>query len=777
MKRNRISSKPVNRVSILNEDLLSALLRLSQIKFRTEKEFMKYATEEGIRLTNSKIGYFHLYDEKKKKIQLFSWSKEVNKMCKPSKIFHYNMEDAGVWADSIRLRKPIIHNDYPNLRTKKGYPKGHIPIFRHLSVPIFDQNEIIGVISVGNKEDPYSDFDVKMLTFFTNYLWPILKNLKVEMKLKDYRKHLEHLVKDRTIQLEKSHDNLKFQNELLITLKKRLPINKLLEDCAKIFKDFIKCSAIGIRLINSEGDFPYQTQLGFPEEFIKIENVHNHKSDECLCFSVLAGNFKSFSPHCTENGTFYSNNFSDLFKEQKKSSLFIKRNICFLYSYESLAVIPIKNKKEIIGLFHFADTQPNLFSSKMLELLENAAIQVGNILYQFSIQEELRKNEEKFHMITENTAVGVLILQDMQIKYFNEVLLQLFQIPTDLIYNKVFNNELNLVPKKFIDSVQKFNQKIFNNSQESNKKVEHETIQLFTYRLKVPLWVDVALKKITYEKNPAIIITFTDVTELVEGKRAIEKSEKHIRELMEREINNLKMIDQLKTDFIYRASHELKTPLNAVLSSSKLLLKYSQQSIGGKEKELLDLIEKGGFRLKRLIETLVESLRIEEIVPEIIRKEEDIVKIIKSTLNLYQYLLDQRHDELYLDLPDSLIFSLDQVKMEQVITNLLINAINNTPPSGEITIILKETNKFIEFSIQDTGIGIQPKDIDRLFQKFGKIEQYGKGKDIISEGSGLGLYISKKIVEMHKGKIWAESEGENRGSRFIFRLFKNDNSD
>ena len=107
-----------------------------------------------------------------------------------------------------------------------------------------------------------------------------------------------------------------------------------------------------------------------------------------------------------------------------------------------------------------------------------------------------------------------------------------------------------------------------------------------------------------------------------------------------------------------------------------------------------------------------------------------------------------------------------------MITNLLINAINNTPPSGEITISLKDSKKFIEFSIRDTGIGINIENMDRIFKKFGKIEQYGKGKDIITEGSGLGLYISKKIIEMHGGKIWAESEGENCGSVFKFRLFK-----
>jgi signal transduction histidine kinase len=767
MRRKKNSPNSVNLGLKVNEELISVLLRLSQVKFKSEKEFMKYVIEEGLRLTESKVGFFYLYNEEKKEIRLISWSKGVKKMCKTLKTSHDSVENAGVWADCIRVRKPVIYNDYPNLRTKKGYPKDHLPINRLLTMPIFDHDEIIGVLGVGNKADTYSDIDITKLSFITNYLSPFLNNLNMEMKLKNYRKHLEHLVQDRTIELEESRDNLKFQNELLIALKKQIPIKKILEDCVKIFQNFIKCSAVGIRLINSEGDFPYQAQLGFPAKFVKIENVQDHKSEDCLCYSVIGGNNQSFSPHYTSNGSFFVNNFSELFR-RKKHTLFSKRNFCFLYSYESLAVIPFKHNQEVFGLFHIADVHPNLFSPKMLELLENAAIQVGNILYQHLIQEELKKNEEKFHMITETTSVGVLILQNMQVKYFNRALLQLSQIPTELL----FNSDANLIPKEFYDIIQQFNQKLLDNSLEFKKQNAHETIQLFTYQSKVPLWVDVAIKSIRYESLPAIIITFTDVTKLVESKREIEKSEKQVRELMEREITNLKMIDQLKTDFIYRASHELKTPLNAVMSSSQLLSKYSQQSLNKKESELVDLILKGGLRLKKLIETLVESLRIEDTAPEIMRTDVDLVFLIKNTIDLYQYLLEQRNDDLHLELPANLIFSIDQVKIEQVITNLLVNAINNTPPSGKITISLKNFKNFIEFSIRDTGIGIKKENMDRIFKKFGKIEQFGKGKDIITEGSGLGLYISKKIIEMHDGKIWVESKGENHGSVFKFRLFK-----
>ena len=83
---------------------------------------------------------------------------------------------------------------------------------------------------------------------------------------------------------------------------------------------------------------------------------------------------------------------------------------------------------------------------------------------------------------------------------------------------------------------------------------------------------------------------------------------------------------------------------------------------------------------------------------------------------------------------------------------------------------MKKYDGYIDISIRDTGVGLTEEEKPKLFKKFGKIERYGKGLDVDTEGSGLGLYISKKIVELHGGKVWVESEGRNKGSAFIIRL-------
>jgi len=129
-----------------------------------------------------------------------------------------------------------------------------------------------------------------------------------------------------------------------------------------------------------------------------------------------------------------------------------------------------------------------------------------------------------------------------------------------------------------------------------------------------------------------------------------------------------------------------------------------------------------------------------------------------------------REHEIDLNIDKKLTTNLDGEKIYTVITNLLINAINYTPKGGKISIQSKIDKKSITISINDNGIGLDENEINRLFKPFGKIERYGKGWDIVVGGMGMGLFISKEIIELHDGKIWVESEGRNEGSTLYFSI-------
>jgi len=139
-------------------------------------------------------------------------------------------------------------------------------------------------------------------------------------------------------------------------------------------------------------------------------------------------------------------------------------------------------------------------------------------------------------------------------------------------------------------------------------------------------------------------------------------------------------------------------------------------------------------------------------------------------MNELEGLLVLRNHTINLEIADNLFCSFEKERIYNVITNILSNAIKYTPLSGKIELKSEITNGFIIISIKDNGIGFSKEEGSLLFKQFGKIERYGQGYDVISEGSGLGLYISKKIIELHGGEIWIESEGRDKGSTFYFSL-------
>ena len=136
----------------------------------------------------------------------------------------------------------------------------------------------------------------------------------------------------------------------------------------------------------------------------------------------------------------------------------------------------------------------------------------------------------------------------------------------------------------------------------------------------------------------------------------------------------------------------------------------------------------------------------------------------------FEGMLVLRNHTINLEISDKLICSFESEQIYNVITNIISNAIKYTPYNGKIKVKSEIINDFIIISVEDNGIGFSKEEKSLIFKQFGKIERYGQGYDVISEGSGLGLYISKKIIEMHGGEIWVESEGRDKGSTFYFSL-------
>ena len=233
----------------------------------------------------------------------------------------------------------------------------------------------------------------------------------------------------------------------------------------------------------------------------------------------------------------------------------------------------------------------------------------------------------------------------------------------------------------------------------------------------------------------------------------------------------LKEINRLKSELLRRASHELRTPLTSINGAVELLLTTFKKDFDETTEEFLNIIKKGGKRLENLIKDLLNVSNLQTEIVEINKLREDIVKLIIDSIDEIEIFAKERDININFNQEESIYIDVDKNKIRQVFVNLLMNAIKYTPPKGEVSIKIEiPTEDSIDIVIKDTGIGFTEEEKKIIFKQFGKIERFGQGFDVNTEGSGLGLYISKELVELHSGNLWVESEGRNKGSSFIIRI-------
>ncbi len=382
---------------------------------------------------------------------------------------------------------------------------------------------------------------------------------------------------------------------------------------------------------------------------------------------------------------------------------------------------------------------------------------VTDITQRKEAEQKLKESEEKFRNIAENSLIGIIIWQDGLIKYANEAAAKLFEYPMEELI-KWSNDDLdkNIYPDD-LPILLKYANK---NSSKHLDKNTHISYRIKTSS-KTLKWVDQYLSRIIFQGYDAALLTLVDITEKREAENLIVQE-------------NLKLIElnKLRKELITRVSHEFKTPLNLVYGALQMLNKYKNE-INSEALRYIEIIEKGGERLNKIIEDLIDCSKIESQDLFIRRKTENLVEIVKERVEELIYFANERGILLNIEIPKDLYLNIDKFRIEQVITNLLSNAIKNTPARGIINIILYDSDKYVDLSIQDTGIGLTEKDKQKLFKKFGKIERQGKSLGINTEGSGLGLYLSNEIIKLHGGQILINSEGRNKGATFTIRLLKN----
>jgi PAS domain S-box-containing protein len=193
------------------EEIMLARLRLAEFApTHSLDELLRATLDEVERLTGSAIGFFHFLEADQKTLSLQSWStRTLTELCTAvGKGRHYNVEEAGLWVDCIRERRPVIHNDYSSVLLRKGVPEGHVKVIRELVVPIFRGDRIVAILGTGNKLQAYNDEDIQTVTLLADLAWEITERKRAEEEVHRLNEELEQRVRQRTAQLEAANKEL-----------------------------------------------------------------------------------------------------------------------------------------------------------------------------------------------------------------------------------------------------------------------------------------------------------------------------------------------------------------------------------------------------------------------------------------------------------------------------------------------------------------------------------------------------------------------------------------
>ncbi|MGD0795343.1 MAG: PAS domain S-box protein [Dehalococcoidales bacterium] len=353
-------------------------------------------------------------------------------------------------------------------------------------------------------------------------------------------------------------------------------------------------------------------------------------------------------------------------------------------------------------------------------------------------EEALKRSEEKYRTIFENTGTAIAIIEtDTTISMVNDEFARITGWTKNNLEGKV--KWTDLVHKVDLEKMSEFH-RLRREGAAVPKEYE------FKFHDKTGHIKDASIIVSLIPETKQSLVSMTDITERKEAEEKLRK------------------IDQMKSEFLSNVSHELRTPLQSISGFTKLIMN-GQVPDPATRQEFLQIIDEEAMHLGNLINSLLDMSRLEsgrfQINKKLMPVRESITDPVKSFYSLARDKNITLREEIPERLPD---IEVDDDRLRQVVINLLGNAIKFSDPGGSVTVKVEERKGQLLFQVSDRGIGISEEAKQHLFERFYRAEG-----EMVRGGTGLGLYISKQIIEAHGGRIWAESKlGE--GSTFSFTL-------
>ncbi len=735
-----------------DEIVKAAYIRLTDYALNhSSKEVMQRFLDEAEMLTGSDVGFFHFLQDDQETITMQAWSTNTLKnMCTAEgEGMHYPISKAGVWADCVSRREPVIHNDYASLAHKKGMPDGHAEIMRELVVPVFRGDKIVAFFGVGNKKFDYNKQDVEIVQKLADLAWETVVRKQAEEFVLDERDRITNILQatnagtwDWNVQTGEARNDERWCNIIGYTLKDLKPHKTDFWE-QNMHPDDIELT---MSVLNKH--------LKGELEYYEAEFRQKHKNGSWV-WIMSRGKVIEWTDDgkpLRMYGTHLNINKRKLAEQELKNrNTFIQTVLdrlpigIALNKFDGGDVTYMNKKFEEIYGWSFDELKnvPTFFEKVYPNKTYRAQI-VKRVMEDINSGLIDRMHWEDIEVTQKNSKKRIVNAVNIPLFEQNTMVSTVMDVTRQKEYERELErhqNNLELLVKERTDELEA-----------SNEELEATNEELYTQKSKLEKTIQelnrTQAKLIQSEKMASLGVLVAGVAH---------------------EINN-------PVNFINSSLSGLKSNLEYLLGFSNLYseLKNNTQAtlekIEEKEKEAslnevlemfkrsVEIIEIGIERTTKIVKGLKAFARSDEKRLE----KYDIHESIENTLLI---LYNQFKDRILItkkfeDLHEIECFP---SQINQVVMNLLTNAIHAIEDKGEIVIKTnKPDNNHVSIEIKDTGKGIPQEQLKHIFDPFFTTKEVGKG-------TGLGLSIAYGIISDHKGEITVESQ-LSKGTTFKITL-------
>ncbi|MDD5595116.1 MAG: ATP-binding protein [Candidatus Omnitrophica bacterium] len=588
--------------------------------------------------------------------------------------------------------------------------------------------------------------NVAQLNTVRIYAQDITKRINVQEELKKAHDILEFKVGQRTRELaqvnkqlsiqlaeqKKTEEYIRSSNALLRLLGKADSRKDYTQTLVKLLKGWSNCRCVGIRLIDEEKRIPYDSYVGFSNDFWEKENWLSLKNDQCACIRVISGcALAQDLTVITKGGSFFLGNSAEFLAKLNEKEKKEFRGTCIKNGFMSIAIIPIRYKDNIIGAIHLADEKISAVSAQTIEFIESLTLLIGQGINKFNLEDRIRREHRFLDAFFSHSLTPVIFLdKDFNFIRVNEAYARSCQRK---ISDFLGRNHFELYPHAE-------NQQIFRNVVKS-KQPYQAFAKPFIFEdhpeWGVTYW-DWTLVPILDENSEVDFLVFSliDVTERKQAEDKLIVTQKEVLE-----VKRLSDIGTLAAT----VAHELRNPLAAIRMAAYNIKRKKQDLPIDKHLENIDkkIIESDQIITNllfysRLKVPQLEAVEISKIIDEAVetaksRASKQTVKFVRKVSNLKGVSLEA-----------------DPLQLKELFGNILNNAVDAVlERKGKIEITSRgQDNGALEILITDNGTGIDQENLQKIFEPFFTTK---------AKGTGLGLTVCQQIVNLHNGDIAIKS--------------------